>query len=64
MTFAEVRKRLAVLGWNITLTDQGKVRISRLEPNGRHADQRDYETLAEAYSDTIFRNAAEPPRET
>jgi hypothetical protein len=58
MTFAEVRERLAVIGWNITLTDEGKVRTSRPAADGQPTDERDYETLAEAYGDTILRNAA------
>lgn len=64
MTFAEVRDRLAAIGWNITLTDEGKVRTSPSGPNGQLNEQRDYDTLAEAYANTFLRNAAQPPRET
>ena len=64
MTFAEVRDRLAAIGWNITLTDEGKVRTSRSGPDGQRNEQRDYDTLAEAYANTFLRNAAQPPRET
>ena len=60
MTFGEVRDRLAAIGWNITLTDEGKVRTSRLGPSGQPADQRDYDTLADAYGDTLLRNASYP----
>jgi len=58
MTFGEVRDRLTLIGWNITLTDEGKVRTSRPDPDGQPKEQHDYDTLAEAYQDTLFRHGA------
>ena len=58
MTLAEVRERLAAIGWSLTLADEGKVHTSRPGPDGQPAEQHDYNTLAEAYKDTLFRNAS------
>lgn len=58
MTFGEVTERLAQIGWSILLTDEGKVRTFRTAADGQTKDQREYETLAEAYEDTVFRNAS------
>jgi len=59
MTFPEVRDRLAAIGWTITLTDEGKVRTSQPGPDGQPKQQHDYDTLAEACQDTLFRNASD-----
>jgi hypothetical protein len=58
MTFAEVRERLARIGWSVTLTDEGKVRTSHPGADSQPHEQHDYDTLAEAYQDTLFRNAS------
>jgi len=60
MTFAEVRERLAHIGWTIELTDDGKVRTARPARAELPAEQHDYESLSEAYQDTLLRNASEP----
>jgi len=59
MTFGEVRERLAHIGWTIELTDDGKVRTARPGADGQVLEQYDYDSLLEAYQDTLFRNADE-----